>query len=99
MYKVFDSVGQFLRSFPIYEQAMTFKIANGRMDWNIQQIKRQVTDRQKRAVHFIEVWLKIKFNGSINNFYDVSNFLNDYLNEAKSIAEDAYTSYYSQYDY
>lgn len=35
MYKVFDSVGQFLRSFPTYKQAMTFKIANGRMDWII----------------------------------------------------------------
>ena len=99
MYRVFDSVGQFLRSFPTYKQAMIFKIANGRMDWNIQQIKRQVTDRQKRAVYFVETWLKVKFNGNINNFYDVSNFLNDYLNEAKSIAEDAYTGYYSQYDY
>ena len=99
MYKVFDSVGQFLRSFPTYKQAMTFKIANGRMDWNIQQTKRQITDRQKRAVYFVETWLKVKFNGNINNFYDVSNFLNDYLNKAKSIAEDAYTSYYSQYDY
>lgn len=99
MYKVFDSVGQFLRSFPTYEQAMTFKIANGRMDWNIQQVKRQVTDKQKRAVYFVETWLKVKFNGNINNFYDVSSFLFDYLDEAKSIAEDAYTSYYSHYDY
>lgn len=95
MYKVFDSVGQFLRSFPTYKQAMTFKIANSRMDWDIQQIKRQVTDKQKRAVYFVETWLKVKFNGNINNFYDVSNFLNNYLNEAKSIAEDAYASYYS----
>ena len=99
MYKVFDSVGQFLRSFPTYKQAMTFKIANSRMDWDIQQIKRQVTDKQKRAVYFVETWLKVKFNGNINNFYDVSNFLNNYLNEAKSMAEDAYASYYSQYDY
>lgn len=37
MYRVFDSVGQFLRSFPTYKQAMTFKIANGRMDWIIRK--------------------------------------------------------------
>lgn len=99
MYKVFDSVGQFLRSFPTYKQAMTFKIANGRMDWNIKKIEKQVTNRQKRAIYFIESWLKIKFNGNINNFYDVSSFLSDYLGEAKSIAEDAYASYYSWNDY
>lgn len=28
MYKVFDSVGQFLKSFPTYNQAMTFKVIN-----------------------------------------------------------------------
>lgn len=34
-YIVKDYYGQFLRSFPTYEQAMTFKIMNGRMDWTI----------------------------------------------------------------
>ena len=34
-YIVKDSYGYFLRSFPTYEQAMTFKIINGRMDWTI----------------------------------------------------------------
>lgn len=37
MYKVFDSVGQFLKNFPTYNQAMTFKVINGRMDWSIKK--------------------------------------------------------------
>lgn len=35
MYRVYDSTGKYLRSFPTYKQAMTYKIACGRMDWKI----------------------------------------------------------------
>lgn len=35
-YIVKDSLGNILRSFPTYQQAMTFKIACGRMDWSIE---------------------------------------------------------------
>lgn len=34
-YKIYDQFGNYLRSFPTYKQAMTFKIAMGRMDWRI----------------------------------------------------------------
>jgi hypothetical protein len=34
-YKVIDSEGYVLRVFNSYKLAMTFKIANGRMDWSI----------------------------------------------------------------
>lgn len=34
-YKVYDSLGNYLKSFPKYEQAATFKIMNGRYDWTI----------------------------------------------------------------
>lgn len=34
-YKVYDSMGNYLRSFPSYQSAMTFKIMNGRYDWTI----------------------------------------------------------------
>ena len=57
------------------------------------------TDKQKRAVSFCESWLKIQFTGDINNFKDVSSFLSIYLEEAKPIAEDATSSYYSNFDY
>lgn len=32
---VYDSCGKYIKSFPTYKQAMTFKIANGRLDWEI----------------------------------------------------------------
>lgn len=34
-YRVIDSEGYILRTFPTYKQAMTFKIAMGRYDWKI----------------------------------------------------------------
>ena len=43
------------------------------------------TNRQKAAVHFCEQWLDVTFNGDINNFRQVSNFLSTYLKEAKSL--------------
>jgi hypothetical protein len=35
MYRIIDNTGKTLRIFPTYKQAMTFKIAMGRMDWRI----------------------------------------------------------------
>jgi hypothetical protein len=57
------------------------------------------TDRQKAAVNFCEEWLHIKFEGDINNFQEVSNFLSIYLDEAKIVSEDAIESFYSNFDY
>ena len=53
------------------------------------------TKRQKEAVHFCEEWLDISFEGDINNFNQVSNFLSMYLDSAKSTFNDAVESYYS----
>lgn len=58
-----------------------------------------ITNRQKKAVAFCETWLKVKFTGNINNYTEVSDFLSLYLDEAKSIAEDAFSSYYSNFDW
>ena len=41
------------------------------------------TNRQKAAVHFCEQWLNVTFEGDINNFRQVSNFLSIYLEKAK----------------
>lgn len=43
------------------------------------------TNRQKAAVHFCEQWLNITFNGNIENRYEVSAFLSEYLQEAKDL--------------
>jgi hypothetical protein len=44
-----------------------------------------VTDKQKNAVHFCEEWLHISFEGNINSKQDVSDFLSEYLDEAKCL--------------
>ena len=43
------------------------------------------TKRQKAAIHFCEQWLNITFNGDIENRYQVSIFLGEYLQEAKDL--------------
>lgn len=48
-------------------------------------IKSMVTDKQKSAVHFCEEWLHISFEGNINSRQDVSEFLSEYLDEAKDL--------------
>ena len=53
------------------------------------------TDRQKAAVHFCEQWLNITYNSDINNFQQVSNFLLEYLGEAKLIYEEIACEYES----
>ena len=41
------------------------------------------TNKQKAAVHLCEQWLNVTYNGDINNFQQVSNFLSEYLEGAK----------------
>ena len=53
------------------------------------------TDKQKAAVHFCEQWLNVTFNGDINNFQQVSNFLSIYLEEAKSLYNEIKCEYES----
>lgn len=40
MFKIYDSMGNYLRSFPAYQQAMTYKIMCQRYDWTIREIRR-----------------------------------------------------------
>lgn len=51
------------------------------------------TKRQRAAVRYCESMLDIKFNGDINNFNQVSSFLNQYLEEAKIREEDILQCY------
>lgn len=43
------------------------------------------TNKQKAAVQFCEQWLDITFEGDIENKYQVSIFLSEYLQEAKDL--------------
>lgn len=40
MFKVYDSLGNFLRSFPTYKQAMTYKIMCQRYNWTIKEVRK-----------------------------------------------------------
>ena len=51
------------------------------------------TKRQRAEVRYCENMLDIKFNGDINNFNQVSSFLNQYLEEAKIREEDILQCY------
>ena len=51
------------------------------------------TSRQKAAVHFCEQWLNVTFNGDINNFQQMSNFLSEYLEEAKNLYDEVKYEY------
>ena len=44
-----------------------------------------VTDKQKASVHFCEQWLNITFKGDIEDKHQVSEFLEEYLQEAKDL--------------
>ena len=85
--------------FNTWEDAETYKIVYGRPDWSIKLVtierKRRNTDRQKRAVSFIEQRCNIEFEGDVNDFYEVSDIIRDYPDTAKEIAADAESSYWS----
>ena len=51
------------------------------------------TKRQRAAVHFCEQWLNITFEGNIEDKYQVSVFLGEYLQEAKDLYNEVRCEY------
>lgn len=99
-YIVYDTTGNPVGvPFNTWKDAETYKIVCGRLDWTVKlahiHIDRKSTEKQRRAVLFVEEWCNISFEGNINDFYEVSDFLADYLDTAKEIASDAAASYWS----
>ena len=94
-----DSYGNPIASFRDRKSAEEFRLSKN-PKWTIDSpLTRQSTDRQISAVYFCEMCLNISFKGNINSFYECSTFLEKYLDDAKSIYQDAYESYYSNFDY
>lgn len=96
-YLLLDSENQVVyHPFVTRKQADDYRILMGRRDWKITRISKPSTPRQRAAVTFCEHCLEgISFEGDINDFFDVSDFLSLYLDSAKSVYEDAAASYYS----
>lgn len=87
-YKVLDSEGHFISKFFTYNDAFTFKMLANRPDWKIsleKEYKRKVTDKMLKTVYFIESVTPYDFNGNIEDFSDVSNFIGSYLDYAKEM--------------
>lgn len=57
------------------------------------------TDRMKSAVKFCEDWDSPKFTGNINNFQEVSDYLDEHLNAAKNLAREVYCDWAAEYGY
>nr|DAR23085.1 MAG TPA: hypothetical protein [Caudoviricetes sp.] len=87
-YRVFDSEGHFVSKFATYNEAFGFKMLANRPDWKIslaREYKRKVTDRMKKAIAFIESITPYNFNGDIEEFSEVSDFIGSYLDYAKEM--------------
>lgn len=98
-YTIYDSTGTIVATLTTMRDALDFKHIRGNNTWIIKVIEplrnRQSTERQKSAVKFVEEWLNITFTGNINNFYEVSDFLSEYLDEAKQMYDEVYNEYTS----
>ena len=97
MYSVRDRSCHVIRMFDTEGQAQEFCFIMGRSDWRVERVR--PTKSQVRAVHFCEMVLDIKFEGNIHNLYDIEEFLDNYLEDAKIIMEDAESSYSENIDY
>ena len=98
-YTIYDSTGTIVATLTTMRDALDFKHIRGNNAWTIKIIEplknRQSTARQKGAIKFIEEWLNITFTGNINDFYEVSDFLSEYLDEAKQMYDEVYNEYTS----
>lgn len=90
IYVVKDSLGNTMAVFKDYKQAVTYKLAYGHSGYTIKKVVKNVhkrpTEKQLKAVHFIlNIFIDLEFEGDINDYKDVSLFLDSYLEEAKRI--------------
>lgn len=99
-YNVFDSNNQKIATFKSYTNAVGFKMLAGKPDWTIkeQQIKRKSTPKQKAALAFCEGILDVEYTGDREDFYEVSEYLAEYLDEAKSLYTELQCEFESYYN-
>lgn len=91
LYIVKDTEGKFVSKFASYNEAYGFKMLANRPDWIISKArvyKKKVTDKMKNAVTFIESVTPYKFDGDIEEFIEVSDFIGSYLDYAKEMEEE-----------
>ena len=99
-YVVYDTTGNPVGvPFKTIREAEEYKAFNRRFDWTVRlvdiNIWRESTPKQRGALTFCEGVLGIQFEGNRYDFYDVSDFLSEYLEEAKQVARELTCSYSS----
>ena len=99
-YVVYDATGNPVGvPFKTIREAEEYKAFNRRFDWTVRLIDiniwRESTPKQRGALTFCEGVLGIQFEGNRYDFYDVSDFLSEYLEEAKQVARELTCSYSS----
>lgn len=99
-YVVYDTTGNPVGiPFKTIREAEEYKAFNRRFDWTVRLVNiniwRESTPKQRGALAFCEGVLGIQFEGNRYDFYDVSDFLSEYLEEAKQVARELTCSYSS----
>lgn len=99
-YIICDSEGNKVAMITTIKDNLNIKLVQNNEVLSIKEINtmrdKKSTEKQKAAVEFVESWIDVEFTGDIDNFYDVSDFLSEYLDEAKRLYDevrDEYTSY------
>ena len=87
-YVVIDSTNHIVRCFKTYQEAECFIIVNNRLDWKIMPYHKadyKPTTKQQFAVRWTSYILGIRFTGNINSGLSCSEFLSQYLKQAKQL--------------
>ena len=89
---ILDSLGNRVASFRNYLDALNAKnILYQRPDWSILSIQpefRKSTPKQKSAIEFCQEMDFPELTGNLDNFYDCSAYLSEYLEQAKSMYQE-----------
>lgn len=96
-YIIQDTEGNSIASFNNFNDAISAKaILYQRPDWSILSIQpefRKSTPKQKSAIEFCQEMDFPEFTGNLDNFYDCSSYLSEYLEQAKSMYQELSSEY------
>lgn len=99
IYRILDSKKSVVAVFKHYKDALQFAFESDK-DYTIQRFNkepnRKPTQKMLRTVLFIESVLNIKCES--DEYYEISNFIAEYLDSAKIIWEEAMSSYDDNFD-
>ena len=96
MIAVIDNTNHLVRVFNTYKEADNFRIANSRFDWELtlyHPVDYKSTPKQQSAVKWVEHIFGIRFTGKINSGLSCSEFLSQYLEQAKQFYNELKAEY------